>query len=132
LAGEFRFRCDPAGVAEARRWLDVCLRDELGRDRSGAIVADALVIVSELVTNAVNARCGSGRLAWSSRAGWLRLTVFDDAPGWPVMRDPGPFDSGGRGLRIVQGLAAESGTRAVVGGKEAWAVLALPAAPASR
>jgi two-component sensor histidine kinase len=126
LAGEFPFRCEPACVGEARRWLDTCLQQEFGTRPSARVITDALVIASELVTNAINARCVDGRLGWRTDPDWLRLWVFDDGPGWPRLRDPGPLDPHGRGLQIVQALAAEAGTRQVAGGKEAWATLALP------
>lgn len=127
LAGEFRFHCDPACVGEARRWLAACLRAEFGRQPAADVIADALVIASELVTNAINAKCVVGRLGWRAGSSWLRVWVFDDGPGWPVLRDPVPQDPHGRGLRIVRALAADAGTRQVSGGKEAWATLALTA-----
>jgi hypothetical protein len=125
LAGEFRFHCDPACVGEARRWLEACLRKEFAYRPAAQVIGDALVIASELVTNAINAKCVGGRLGWGAGSSWLRLWVFDDGPGWPVLRDPGPLEPHGRGLHIVRALAAETGARQVFGGKEAWATLAL-------
>jgi anti-sigma regulatory factor (Ser/Thr protein kinase) len=126
LASEFPFHCDPACVGEARRWLEACLRREFATRPAAKIIPDALVIASELVTNAVNAKCVTGRLHWRLSPDRLQVSVYDDGPGWPVLRDPGPLDPHGRGLHIVQALAADAGVRQVRGGKEAWAMLALP------
>jgi len=79
-----------------------------------------------LVTNAINAKCATGRLGWRADGPVLHLWVFDDGPGWPVLRHPDELNPHGRGLRIVHALSSASGTRAVRGGKEAWATLALP------
>lgn len=126
MADEYPFHCEPACVGEARRWLASSLQDEFRARSTAEVITDALVIASELVTNAINAKCVSGRLGWRVGSNWLRLWVFDDGPGWPALRTPGPLDPHGRGLHIVRALASDTGTRHVSGGKEAWATLALP------
>jgi anti-sigma regulatory factor (Ser/Thr protein kinase) len=127
VSNEFDFHCEPVCAGEARRWLEACLRAELRQQPTIDVLDDALIIASELVTNAINAPCSTGRLGWRTDRRLLWLWVFDDGPGWPQLRQPGPLDVHGRGLRIVRALATQFGTRRVAGGKESWATLALAA-----
>jgi hypothetical protein len=121
------FTCDATAPAAVRRWLHPALRTALPDDNAHrSLISDALLIATELVTNAVHAGCTHGHLSWELEPGCLQLRVFDNAPGWPVMQHPGPNDSHGRGLRIIAALAAARGTRPVDGGKLAWAALQLP------
>lgn len=63
-----------------------------------------MLIVSELVTNAV--RAGAATIDLRVRAGRSRLDieVTDDGGGWPTPRTPRASDPGGRGLSIVENL----------------------------
>ncbi|MFD9337116.1 ATP-binding protein [Streptomyces sp. NPDC060028] len=87
-----------------------------------ADTADVLLLaVSELVANVVlHAAAAPGRMRVSARlgGGWLQLEVADRAPGLPRLPDPAaevdPDDEHGRGLLIVQLLAAEAGGRLTV------------------
>lgn len=126
--GEFSFVCDPACAGQARNWLEGSLQSALGADRDGAaVIEDAVVIASELVTNAIQAACARGTLRWQVGPGELALVVVDDAPGWPTLLHPGPTDTHGRGLHIVRSLSADMGVRTVEGGKQVWATVTLPA-----
>ena len=128
---DFRFLCDPACLAQARRWLAARLGEALGdHPGSAAVIDDAVVITSELVTNAVQAECARGALSWQLAGDQLLVLVGDDAPGWPKLRQPGPTEVHGRGLHIVRALATGMGARSVQGGKQVWATLALPAVAA--
>ncbi|MFJ3979058.1 ATP-binding protein [Streptomyces sp. NPDC090021] len=77
--------------------------------------ADVLLMaVSELVGNVVrHAGAGRMRVGVASGAGWLRLDVADRGAGLPRLPTPrvevGPESEGGRGLLIVQLMAAELG-----------------------
>lgn len=131
MPSELPFNCDATGPAAVRRRLEPALRAALPPDDAHrALISDALLIATELVTNAVHAGCSHGRMSWALQTGCLQLCVFDNAPGWPVMQHPGPNDSHGRGLQIIDALAAARGTRSVDGGKLAWAALELPTANA--
>ena len=133
VVGEFSFVCDPACAGQARRWLEASLQSALGANRDGAaLIADAVIIASELVTNAIQAACGRGTLRWQVWPGELALVVVDDAPGWPTLLHPGPTDTHGRGLHIVRSLAADMGACTVQGGKQVWATLTLPSSMARR
>lgn len=95
----------------------------------GELCADAVLLVSELATNAVrhtlSARflCGIGLVA----AGCVRLEVHDhDRTGRGLPRcEPGPDDEGGRGLLLVEQLADSWGVdrSRLTGGNAVWATL---------
>jgi anti-sigma regulatory factor (Ser/Thr protein kinase) len=94
-----------------------------GRDM---VLADAEIIASELVTNAVQAGCSDIALTLSIHRGRLRLAVRDDAPGRPTLLAAAPEDQHGRGLAIVDSLTKEWAVDYVSGGKEVWAELSVP------
>lgn len=87
---------------------------------------DALVVVSEFVTNALVH--GEGpiivRVLRDERDGRPVVEVRDGGEGRPVMRPEDHEATSGRGLFMVSQLAAEWGTRPLPeGGKAAWAKL---------
>ncbi|EDY46925.1 ATP-binding protein [Streptomyces sp. SPB074] len=94
-------------------------------------LADSLaLIVSELVTNAVvHARCGAGRqvaLTLVRGEGAVRVEVRDSGRGAPLPRGAVPFtEESGRGLAVVDAVAADRGVRDEVVGKTVWALLTL-------
>lgn len=69
------------------------------------LLSDVVLVVSELVTNAV--RAGSTRVdvILETDATGLELTVEDDAAGVPRPREATAESLGGRGLGIVEELA---------------------------
>ncbi len=95
----------------------------------GELCADAVLLVSELATNAVRHAlgtrflCGVGLLG----VGCLRLEVHDqDRSGRVLPRcEPGPDDEGGRGLLLVEQLARTWGVdrSRLTGGNAVWANL---------
>ncbi len=97
----------PASAGEVRR--------KLGAELTGAglppdVVADAALVVSELVGNAVrHARPLAGgtlEVTWSIDADCVLLRVSDGGgPSAPVRHDAGPADARGRGLAIVSAVA---------------------------
>jgi anti-sigma regulatory factor (Ser/Thr protein kinase) len=99
----------------------------------------ALLLVSELVTNAVKASESARRAGWlpASRqlvALTVRLTdtrlvmeVWDVNPDPPVRRDAGLTAECGRGLCIVEFLGDDWGHHPADGGKVVWCELGLPA-----
>jgi anti-sigma regulatory factor (Ser/Thr protein kinase) len=86
----------------------------------------ALLVVSELVTNAIAHTRGEVRLNLTLSADRLRIAVNDASPRSPVK--PGNVDweaTGGRGLLIVEAMTAAWGSVPLSGGKQVWAEIAV-------
>jgi anti-sigma regulatory factor (Ser/Thr protein kinase) len=116
--------CEVSAPARARRWTAERLRTELGDGPASAdLIDDALLCVSELVTNAVQAGCSLLRLELDVGDARLRVAVVDDAPGLPVQRRAGPDDRTGRGLRLVEAIAGRWGVAPDGRVKSVWAEL---------
>lgn len=78
---------------------------------------DVMVVVSELVTNAVQAGASTVGLDLRAVPGCVELRVDDDAPGWPEPGSPGPEAVRGRGLLIVEQLTHSWGVHRSPRGK---------------
>jgi anti-sigma regulatory factor (Ser/Thr protein kinase) len=106
------------------------LADYLGSTEVALEVVDtARLIVSELITNAVNASCSGTDLQLSCEGGSLRIAVDDDGDGLPTMRTAEQRDENGRGLAIIAALAANWGVVDYPNdGKQVWAEVTLPLA----
>jgi serine/threonine-protein kinase RsbW len=121
-----------AAPAEARK----LTREFLARRDMRALTADAELIGSELITNALACvpRDSTGLAiiyAIHAAPGELRISVWDIGPGHPQPAhpdpDPDPDDETGRGLTIIDALTAGHwGWKPTPksGGKVTWAVLA--------
>ena len=106
------------------------------RQRAGEMLAgwgvrgetrdDALLLLSELTTNALLHGRGPIEVRLSRDRGHLTLEVHDGAPTLPRPSRPGADDEHGRGLLLVSLLSARWGTRPTPEGKAVWCVLALP------
>jgi anti-sigma regulatory factor (Ser/Thr protein kinase) len=107
-------------VSEARHLVMTYLRD---RDVPEPLVADAALVTSELVTNAV--RYGRPPIDLRARveAHEVLVEVRDRAVYQPRKLRPGSDDENGRGLQIVAALADRWGTRPTEQGKAVWCVL---------
>ncbi|EFL22067.1 conserved hypothetical protein [Streptomyces himastatinicus ATCC 53653] len=109
-----------------------------GVSGQGDLVPNLLLIVSELVTNAVrHAALLSPQIGVevSIGRGWVRVAVEDNHPyrPRPLELEADQGRTGGRGLLLVQAIAEESGGRYDVdhtasGGKTVWAALPLTSA----
>lgn len=89
-----------------------------------AVLADALLVVSELVSNAVMHahRCCS--LAVHVRTDDVLIAVDDDAGGCVAVRPTDdPLRPGGRGLRIVDEITSGWGVERNGHGKRVWATV---------
>jgi anti-sigma regulatory factor (Ser/Thr protein kinase) len=130
---ERRYRCGRDAPAPARRFCEVHLRNVLdGTPEATAAIDDAALVVSELVTNAVNAGCSAATVGLELHRDHLRLSVSDNNQDRPQLRSPTPRDAHGRGLRIVERLTSSWGVDPVetdangAPSKQVWAVLRLP------
>lgn len=88
------------------------------------------LVVSELVTNAIEHGEGPVSIDVSVRDPFIRVEVADEGEQLPNLRDPAGRDKdGGFGLRIVDKHAAAWGVKRVPpSGKEVWIEFPLPAA----
>ncbi|MDI3404965.1 ATP-binding protein [Streptomyces cavernicola] len=77
-----------------------------GRPPYGADPGSAVLVVSELVTNATRYGEGSCRLRLSlDSRDRLVVEVHDHGPGRPQLAPPSPTAEGGRGITLVQALS---------------------------
>ncbi len=114
------FAPEPDTPAAARRLVTETM---LERGHHRGVVADAQLVVSELVTNAiVHAKTG---LSVKVRCGdsSVRIGVRDGSSTAPFVRDPGPAATFGRGMRLVETLSRDWGVDPAGAGKVVWAEL---------
>ena len=106
-----------------------------GRTGPRDLIQGLLLIVSELVTNAVrHAALLSPQVAVEVAIGaeWIRVSVEDNHPYRPKALEADHGQTGGRGLLLVREITEEAGgvcdvEQTASGGKIVWA--ALPLAP---
>ena len=91
------------------------------------VIEDAVVVISELVTNAVLHAAPPVRLrlalASPPEGRTVRIEVTDGSVLPPEVRSPSTSAPGGRGLRIVDALTARHGVLLSTDGKTVWAEL---------
>jgi anti-sigma regulatory factor (Ser/Thr protein kinase) len=119
----------PASVAVARQRLAA---DLSAAGIFDAAVGDAVLVVSELLSNAIrHARPLPGanvQVAWAVDKDAIEVAVSDGgAPTTPVRAHATVSSIGGRGLDIVEYLARRWGVRSDDCGQTVWAVLPAPA-----
>ncbi|MDT9682262.1 ATP-binding protein [Streptomyces sp. TRM76323] len=93
----------------------------------GAVLDPAVLVVSELVTNAVRHGRGNVGLTVTYSAVELRIEVSDGSTAPARLRTAEETDESGRGLWLVAAVAREWG--ASDDGTVTWCTLALPAGP---
>ncbi|MHA3700940.1 ATP-binding protein [Jatrophihabitans sp. YIM 134969] len=99
----------------------------------GRLVDDAVLVGSELLTNALRAGAPSVVLRVESHVDEVVVGVRDDMPGRPqALPEPEPTEIAGRGLAVIARVAAEWGVREKGTGKEVWVRLPVPAGVAAR
>jgi anti-sigma regulatory factor (Ser/Thr protein kinase) len=97
----------PEGASFARRAMaraaDLWLLDR-------ELTETALLLVSELATNAIRHGTPPVRLSLRLDKDRLRVEVTDSSPALPHLAHPNPDQTSGRGLQIVQQLATKWGS----------------------
>ncbi|MEV6378619.1 ATP-binding protein [Streptomyces sp. NPDC051773] len=112
----------PDQVAEARHFVAALLQER-------GVADDAVLVVSELATNAVRHSLSGSAGGWflvvvAFRADGVRLEVVDQGgDNVPEMRDVVSQDNGGRGLWLVSACAKDWGVKDVPSGRTVWADL---------
>ncbi|MCW2715665.1 MAG: ATP-binding region ATPase domain protein [Frankiales bacterium] len=106
-----------AAARTARRVVaGVCADAETGSECSDA----AVLMTSELVTNAVLHGIGAVRLTVDAGDDSLRVEVSDDERRRPELTGVDDEAEGGRGMFIVDALSSAWGVQDVPGGKVVW------------
>jgi hypothetical protein len=120
---EARFRGGPDSPFAARRFV----AGLLGRRPYGDRVDpdDAMLVTSELATNAVVHAGTPFSVAVRSDGSGVRISVHDTSPMQPVMRDHNPVALAGRGLRLIAMISQAWGVEYGPDGKTVWAELPL-------
>jgi anti-sigma regulatory factor (Ser/Thr protein kinase) len=85
------------------------------------------LLVSELATNAVLHAHTPFDVVVRHRGGRVRVSVADENPATPVLKDYGVDAVTGRGMQLVAALASDWGTEAAKGGKSVWFEMAAEA-----
>jgi anti-sigma regulatory factor (Ser/Thr protein kinase) len=114
----------PSSGGEARRFVRETCADKVGTD----VVEDAVLMTSELVTNAVLHARSRTQVKISQSEGRLRVSVTDCGCGAPQLGCAETTDEAGRGLTTVDELAASWGVTVGPVGKTVWFTLDLVAA----
>ncbi|MHC0433660.1 ATP-binding protein [Streptomyces sp. O3] len=125
LQTQTEITADPAEVGRVRRWA----RDRLARcgiDADESLAESVVLIVSELVTNAVvhtrspavlSLRCPD---PLAESPGAVRVEVADISARPPRPRHADDDATHGRGLELVDGLASRWGWQPEGAGKRVW------------
>ncbi len=129
---------EPAAVAAARKFVRDTLRSWLdtapGAAADGGLVDDAVLLTSELVTNAVVHAGTQVQVTCKLAAGAVEVVVRDSHPA-RMVPGPAPDDTvptertGGRGLLLPSALAAAWGVSYGTDAKAVWFRMGLPGAP---
>ena len=117
IASGQKFEPKPLNVRAARDFVADAL-EEQGFDGDTEIV---LLLASELVTNAVRHAATPFEITVDVGRDRVKVAVIDgDVDHGPRVRQPGPDDTNGRGLLLVDQLSAVWGSDRIGRGKSVW------------
>ncbi|MFF3906217.1 SpoIIE family protein phosphatase [Streptomyces sp. NPDC001848] len=117
----------PEAVRHARRFTRRTLRSWDVPEETDTV----LLVVSELVTNALVHTDGQVRLDLTLSNHRVRVAVADSSPRTPVKPTSIGWEAtGGRGILLVEAMSDAWGTLPVSGGKQVWADILLEHSPA--
>jgi serine phosphatase RsbU (regulator of sigma subunit) len=106
-------------VASSRAYV----ADELRRLGRASLIDDALIVVSELVTNAILHAGGIAGVRVAEQGTGVRVEVHDRTRVPPVMARQSAESMTGRGLRLVASISTAWGAEPTAEGKMIWAEL---------
>ena len=110
-------------AAEARRFV----RATVSEWKLVELLDDAMLVASELATNAVTHAESTCRIRLSLNPTSLRIDVIDAGAGTPEPQPESATEEHGRGLHLIDALADAWGLEEIPGdGKVVWAELARP------
>jgi anti-sigma regulatory factor (Ser/Thr protein kinase) len=120
----------PAAFVEARRFVRETATGSAAGQVPRHVVDDAMLLTSELVTNAVR-HSGQGsedpiELTVSVETDRLRVMVRDRGTGFDPGDAPARSDNGGWGLTLVRRLSSRWGVDRTGGGTDVWFEIDLP------
>jgi anti-sigma regulatory factor (Ser/Thr protein kinase) len=108
---------DLTEIGRARRAIAAHLRHHGCPHIDGAVL-----VASELITNAVMHGNGADRIVLHCNQEFVRIAVRDSSAALPLVIHDNTR-TGGRGLRIVEQLAIEWGITPTLAGKDVWAII---------
>lgn len=112
----FEVRGTRSGVVDARERVV-----ETAREWEADVDVDELrLTTSETITNALRHGSGPIRVVVEWLGSRLRVEVEDRHPVRPLRREPDPYDTHGRGLQVVSGMAERWGTLVTGAAKSVW------------
>lgn len=97
---------------------------------TGNLAGDILVVVSELVSNAVEHGGGYDGLEIDHEGDQLTIRVYDRSSSLPRPRVPEPLTPRSRGLQLVNAVVPSWGSEKCEGGKYIWVRFTLPSSDA--
>ncbi len=109
----------PMSVPLARSWAEGWLDAHVEPEHHD----DVLLVVSELMTNAVRQGDGAVRTTLQAEDRGVRVEVFDRGHRMPRLTDTELDATGGRGLLMIEAVCAEWGVGEELEGKTVWARL---------
>jgi anti-sigma regulatory factor (Ser/Thr protein kinase) len=121
----------PAAFVEARRFV----REAAAPAAPSQVLDDAMLLTSELVTNAVRHAGHTSddpiELTVFVDSQVLRVSVRDQGPGFDPSEDSVASDEGGWGLNLVRRLSSRWGVTHADDGTDVWFEIHLPDVPGS-
>ncbi len=118
------FAPEPRSVGQARHQVEEFLEDRMPVE----VRAAALLLVSELSSNAVRHARTPFVLSAELRGGCLHVEVEDGSDELPVVVRPHVDAFGGRGMFLVDGMSSRWDAEHTEEGKRVWFELDAPAA----
>jgi anti-sigma regulatory factor (Ser/Thr protein kinase) len=116
---ECELQVSHAAPARARRFLRIAACPE----HHSALLDDAMVLVSELVTNSVLHGGPPLVVAVECDGTLLQVRVRDGSSALPIPQAAGQSDENGRGLAMVAAMSDDWGVEPDAAGKQVWFVL---------